>query len=413
MYLELNKNLTDQEQSIRTEVHRFADEVLRPAAMELDKVRDPEDVIARGSLYWEVFRKAYELGYHTAHLPEALGGANLSPLARHIYMEEMGWGASDFAAGIGVSSFPFGFAAMSGNQGIMDEIVWPFVKDREAKFIGCWAITEPQHGSDTLIVGTEAFRDPRAAAGSVQARADGDEWVINGQKAAWVSNGTVATHALTFLNINPERGQEGGGVALVPLKLPGVTRGKPLNKLGQRALNQGEIFFDDVRIPREYMLVPEGAYGYVIDSVLAGANAFMGATFTGVARASFEEGLKYARYRVQGGKKIAEHQAVQLKLVDMFIKVESSRQLSRAALLYNQTTSPPATQYSIASKVFCTTAAFEVASEALQLHGGYGLAREMLIEKLFRDARAALIEDGTNEVLSLAAARKIIDGDQV
>jgi alkylation response protein AidB-like acyl-CoA dehydrogenase len=412
MYTDLNKELTDQEASIKTEVHRFAEDILRPAAMELDQMQSPDEVIAENSVYWEVFRRAYELGYHTAHLPEALGGANLSPLARCIYMEEMGWGAADFAVGLGVTSFPFGFAAMGGNQGIMDDVVWPFVKDRGARFIGCWAITEPQHGSDTLMVGTDSFRDPSTSHG-VQARLDGDEWVINGQKSAWVSNGTVATHALTFLNINPERGQEGGGVALIPLNSPGVTRGKPLNKLGQRALNQGEIFFDDARIPREYMLVPEGAYGYVIDSVLAGANGFMGATFTGLARAAFEEALKYTRGRVQGGKVITEHQAVQMKLIDMFIKVETSRHLSRAASVYNQTTSPPATQYSIASKVYCTTAAFHVASDALQLHGGYGLAKEMLVEKLFRDARASLIEDGTNEVLSLAAARKIIDGYQV
>jgi alkylation response protein AidB-like acyl-CoA dehydrogenase len=128
-----------------------------------------------------------------------------------------------------------------------------------------------------------------------------------------------------------------------------------------------------------------------------------------VGRAAFEEALKYAKGRVQGGRPIAEHQAVQLKLMDMFIKVEASRQLSRAAMVYNQTTSPPATQYSIASKVFCTQSAFSVASEAVQVHGGYGLAKEMLVEKLFRDARASMIEDGTNEVLSLAAARKIID----
>jgi alkylation response protein AidB-like acyl-CoA dehydrogenase len=217
------------------------------------------------------------------------------------------------------------------------------------------------------------------------------------------------THAITFLNVNRERGQEGGSVAFIPLNLPGVTKGKPLNKLGQRALNQGEIFFDDVRLPKEYMVVPEPMYAYVIDSVLAGANGFMGATFTGVARAAFEEALTYTKNRIQGGKSISEHQAVQLKLMDMFIKVETSRQLSRAALMYNQTTSPPATQYSMASKVYCTTAAFQVASDALQLHGGYGLAKEMLIEKLFRDARASLIEDGTNDVLSLAAIRKIID----
>ena len=412
MYLELNKNLTDQEIAIKTEVHRFAEEVLRPASMELDAMPNPEDVIAEGSPLWDAFRKAYELGYHTMHLPESLGGAGLSPTARHIVMEEMGWGAADFAVGIGVTSFPFNFAAIGGNAGLMSDHVMPFVNDREARFVGCWAITEPQHGSDMLMAGTPQFKDP-AAAGIVQAVLDGDEWVINGQKSAWVSNGTIATHAITFLNVNRERGQEGGSVAFIPLNLPGVTKGKPLNKLGQRALNQGEIFFDDVRLPKEYMVVPEPMYAYVIDSVLAGANGFMGATFTGLARAAFEEALTYTKNRIQGGKPIAEHQAVQLKLIDMFIKVETARQLSRAATLYNQTTSPPATQYSMSSKVYCTTVAFQVASDALQLHGGYGLAKEMLIEKLFRDARASLIEDGTNDVMSLAAARKIIDQYQV
>jgi alkylation response protein AidB-like acyl-CoA dehydrogenase len=408
MYLELNKGLTEQEQQIKTEVHRFAEDVLRPASLELDQMQNPEDVIAEGSVFWEVFRKAYELGYHTAHFREELGGANLSPLARAIFLEEMGWGAADFAVGIGVTSFPFGFAAIGRNQTLIDELVMPFVNDREGRYIGCWAITEPQHGSDMLIIGTDTFRDPKNA-GGVQARLDGDEWVINGQKSAWVSNGTVSTHSLCFLNINPERGQEGGGIAIIPHNLPGVTKGKPLNKLGQRALNQGEIFFDDVRIPKDYMLVPEAAYAYVIDSVLAGANAFMGSTFTGLARAAFEEALTYTKDRVQGGKAICEHQAVQLKLTDMFIKVEASRHLSRAAQVYNLTTSPPATHYSQASKVFCTSSAFSVASDALQLHGGYGLAKEMLVEKLFRDARASLIEDGTNDVMSLGAARKIID----
>jgi alkylation response protein AidB-like acyl-CoA dehydrogenase len=407
-YLELNKNLTEEESTIKTEIHRFAEAVLRPAAMELDQMHSPDDVIANGSPLREVFKKAYQLEYHLSAFPGALGGPDLSPLARHIYTEEMGWGAADFAVGLGVTGFPFGFAAASANPEMMEHHVMPFAKDREGKYIGCWAITEPQHGSDTLIVGTDEFRNPEIG-NDLRAVADGDDWVINGQKSAWVSNGTIATHALAFLGIDQSQGQSGGGVAFIPLDLPGVTKGKPLNKLGQRALNQGEIFFDNVRLPKPYMIVPSQAYEYVLDSVLAGANAFMGATFTGLARAAFEEALSYAKDRVQGGKPIAQHQSIQLKLVNMFIKVEAARQLSRSAFVYNQTTTPPATQYSIASKVFCTQAAFEVASEALQVHGGYGLAKEMLVEKLFRDARAAMIEDGTNEVLSLAGARKIIE----
>ncbi len=405
-YLDLNKDLSFDEQKVKEQVHRFGVEVLRPAAAELDKM-PPEEVIAPGSVLWEVFRKAYELGFHTSGLPEALGGANLSPLARHIHAEEMGWASADFAIALGVSPFPFSFAAMSGNPDIMRDVVMPFVNDREGKYIGCWAITEPQHGSDSLLIGHHEFGEADVAY-DMRAREDGDEWVINGQKSAWVSNGTIATHALAFLGVDRSNGK-GSGVALIPLNQPGVTRGKPLNKLGQRALNQGEIFLDNVRIPKSYMLVAPEGYPFIINSVLAGANAGMGAIFTGTARAAFEEGLNYARNRVQGGKRICEHQAVQLKLMDMFVKVEAARQLSRAAMVYNSTTMPPALQYSIASKVFCTRAAFEVASDALQLHGGIGLAKEMLIEKIFRDARAALIEDGTNDVLSLAGARRVID----
>jgi alkylation response protein AidB-like acyl-CoA dehydrogenase len=406
-YLDLNKELTFDESALKEHVHRFGAEVMRPAAAELDR-QPPERVIAQDSPFWDVFRKAYSLGLHTQGLPEALGGVPLSPLARHIYAEEMGWASADFAIGLGVSPFPFTFGAMTGNPQIMREIVEPFAADKEGKYIGCWAITEPQHGSDGLLVGHEQFWQPYTAF-DLHAKADGDEWVISGQKSAWVSNGTIATHALTFLGIDPSRGSAGSAVALIPLDRPGVTRGAPVDKLGQRALNQGEIFFDGVRIPRDYMVVAEEGYPFVIDSVVAGANAGMGAIFTGVARAAFEEGLHYARERVQGGKPICEHQAVQLKLMDMFIRVEAARSLSRSAMLYNSKTVPPATQYSIASKVFCTEAAFTVASDAVQLHGGYGLVKGMLVEKLFRDARAAMIEDGTNEVLSLAGARRIVD----
>jgi alkylation response protein AidB-like acyl-CoA dehydrogenase len=201
----------------------------------------------------------------------------------------------------------------------------------------------------------------------------------------------------------------GGGVALVPLDRAGVSKGKALDKLGQRALNQGEIFFDDVRIPRDYMLLGPNGYEFLVDSVLAGANAFMGVTFAGLARAAFEEALAYSKQRVQGGRPICEHQLVQKKLFDMFAKVQAARTLSHSALLYNSMGRPPALQYSIASKVYCTNTAFEVASDAIQLFGGYGLCKGMLVEKLLRDARASMIEDGSNDVLSLVAARKLID----
>jgi alkylation response protein AidB-like acyl-CoA dehydrogenase len=413
MYLDLDRTLTPEQVALRKEVHRFSEEVLRPASVELDQLADPEDVIKRDSIFWDVFRKYYEQGYHVRNLPEAAGGAGLPVEGQIIVSEEIGWGSADFAIGLGVTSLPFVLAAGSGNPETINDVVRPFVEDREARYIGCWAITEPDHGSDTLAAGTEYFRDPNVFY-SMTARADGDEWVINGQKSAWVSNGTIATHALAFLGIEEQRGKgmAGGGAALIPLDLPGVSKGRALDKLGQRALNQGEIFLDDVRIPRHYMLAGPEAYPMVLEGVLAMANAFMGVTFAGLARAAFEEALAYTKQRVQGGKLICEHQLVQKRLFDMFAKVQAARDLSRSTLLYNSQAQPAALQYSIASKVFCTTAAFEVASDAVQLHGGYGLCKGTLVEKLLRDARASMIEDGSNDLLSLVAARKLIDGQQ-
>ena len=404
-YLNLDQTLTEEQIHLKNEVHRFAKEVLRPASIELDKLHDPEDVVKEGSVFWDVFRKYYELGYHVRTLPEALGGRGLTTEENFIVNEEIGWGSADFAVGLGVTSFPFMFAAQ--NPQLREEVVKPFIEDREAKYIGCWAITEPNHGSDTLAPGTEVFRN-RALFYNVVAREDGDEWVINGQKAAWVSNGTIATHALCFLGIESarDRGMAGGGVALIPLDVPGVSRGRALDKIGQRALNQGEIYFDDVRIPRHYMLAGPDAYEAVITAVLAGANSFMGVTFAGVARAAFEEALEYTRQREQGGKRIAEHQLVQKRLFDMFMKVLAARNLALGTLVHNSKGS--AVQYSIASKVFCTQTAFEVASDAVQLFGGLGVSKEMFVEKLIRDARASMIEDGSNDLLSLVAARRLV-----
>jgi alkylation response protein AidB-like acyl-CoA dehydrogenase len=406
-YLDLNLDLTPAQDALKAQTHRFAEEVLRPASMELDKL-PPADVTREGSMMWKVFRQAYEQGFHTRGFPEQLGGAMMGPLEQHIVGEEMGWGSADFAVALDAAPMPFVFALMSGNEDLISEFVVPFCQDREAKHVGCVAVTEPQHGSDWVLFGTEQYRDPHIT-GDVKAVQDGDHWIISGQKSAWIANGTIATHALLFISTDRSQGMEGSGVAIVPLNLPGVSKAPPLNKMGLRALNQGEIFFDDVRIPKHYMLVEPGAFAPTMHAVLSGANAGTAVTFTGVARAAFEEALKYCKQRIQGGKPIGEHQLVQKKLFDMFTKVETARAVSRAASIYNAGAEPPQPQYSMASKVYCTEAALAVAGDAVQLYGGYGLCKDTLVEKLFRDARASLMEIGTNEVLSLTAARLILD----
>ncbi len=407
MYLELNLDLTDEQVALRDAVHRFAREVVRPASIELDRLPTPEEVIQKGSVLWEMFQKAYALGYHTIIVPEPHGGLGLSPLELALVFEEMGWGSIGFALGMGVACFPAFFGSMMDDERILDAFVRPFTRDREARIIGCWGITEPDHGSDALMPGTRQFRDPGICC-QVRAVRDGDSYVLNGQKAAWISNGTIATHCALFCTIDPSQGMAGGGICLVPLSLGGVSRGKPLRKMGVRDLNQGEIFFDNVRIPREFMICDPDSYEPMTDLTLATANAAMGLIHLGAGRAAFEEALLYAKDRVQGGKPISEHPVVRAKLFEMFMNLEAGRALGRAAMTYNYSNTPPALEYSIASKVFCTETAFRCASEGVQILGGNGLSREYIMEKLFRDTRAGLIGDGTSEILAQTAAEKFI-----
>ncbi len=402
MYSELNIELTREQIMIKEETHKFAKEVLRPASLELDIVCKPEEMI-KSPIFWDTLKKAYELSYHTVLIPDIWGGLGLDPIETHIVFEELGWGSVDFAVCLGVTCFPAFFASLIPNDRLVEEVLVPFCEDRDASFIGCWAITEPDHGTDALSPGTPQFNDSRIT-GQCRAYPDGEEWVITGQKSAWVSNGTIATHALVYLTIDPSMGMAGGGICIVPLDLPGVRKGVPLNKIGQRALNQGEIFFDNVRIPKDYMLIEPDSYEGMLDITLATANAAMGAFFTGLARAAYEEALGYAKSRVQGGKVLFDHQIIKHKLFNMFMKIEAARSFSRSVMIYNYNNTPPKIEFSIASKVFCTNVAFEVANEAVQLFGGYGLSKEYPVEKFFRDARAGLVEDGANDSLMITGA---------
>lgn len=407
-YLELDTRLSPAQQALKAQVHAFARDVLRPAAIALDRLADPAAVIAADSPLWPAQRAAYAAGFHTALIPAELGGLGLSGLSLHIALEELGWGSADFAANLAVAGMPFAWAAKSGDPALIEEFVRPFVADKSARWIGCWAITEPGHGSDHFLAQGPQFHDP-AIHGEVVARRAGDGWVLDGGKSKWVSNGTLATHALVYLSLDAGLGMAGGGVALVPLDLPGVAKGAPLDKMGQRALNQGEFQLHEVHLPSRYLLLTEPArYAAELDLTLSFTAAAMGAIFTGVARAAFEEALAWTRTRIQGGKPICQHQLVQKHLYDMFVRVETSRALSRAAMIHNQSGAEIASEYATAAKTYCTQAAWEVADAAMGVMGGHGLTKAAYVEKLFRDARAALVEDGVNDVLALSAVQKVM-----
>lgn len=397
-YFDINLNLGDDEKAIREAAHKFAKEVMRPIAKKLD-LMTADEVVAQDSPLWDFIRQAYELGYHKAILPEHVGGLGFSPLQYHIMNEELAWGSFGLTVLLGVFLFPYYCAVMTNDEDLIEKFTLPYTECTDGSVRGCWAITEPDHGSDTISLGEEYFSSPKMR-GNIQARPDGDEYVIHGQKSSWVSGGTIATHALLHVQIDPSQGFAGNGVCLVPLDPPGVSRGRPLRKMGQRDLNQGEIFFDEVRIPKHYMFVDPEFYTPMLDMILASANMGMAVNSTGLARATFEEAFTYAKERVQGGRPLIEHYSIKQRIFGMFSRVETCRALSRAVLELNMNVSPPVIEYSLAAKTRCTQMAFENAHDAIQILGGNGLTEEYLTEKLFRDARATLIEDGNNEVLA-------------
>ena len=406
-YLDLDINLSREDIMLKQNAHEFAKKVMRPVAKELDEMT-PEQVIAKDSPFWDFMKKAYSLGYHSILIPDAYGGMGLSSLQQAIVYEELAWGSVGLTVALGVASFHAFGASMVPEETMIEEILVPFCECDDASIIGCWGITEPDHGSDTLVPFYPCFSDDCIPAQCV-ATPDGDDYILSGQKSAWVSCGTISTHCALFCQIDPSMGHAGGGIFCMPLDLPGVKKGAPLNKMGQRDLNQGEIFFDNVRVPGKYLIAGPEAYEALLEIVLSATTALMGIFGTGVARAAFDEALAYAKTRVQGGKYLIEYPNVQAKLFEMLRQVETSRAISRAAFAYNQNTTTPAEEYSNIAKIHGTEAALNVAHEAIQIFGGNGLTKEYLVEKLYRDARAMLIEDGSNDTLAIAAGHKIIE----
>ena len=200
-----------------------------------------------------------------------------------------------------------------------------------------------------------------------------------------------------------------GAVIIVPMDAKGVSRGKPLDKIGQRALNQGEIFFENVKLSKDHILAGPDQYLEAVYAVHTFANAIMGTVFVGAARAAFELALGYAHERKQGGLPIIRHQSVASRLFHMARKVEAARALAQRVVHYNFSSSQPALHAAMMAKITATQTSFEVANDALQIFCGNGLTREYPIEKIWRDARASLIEDGCNEVLAIKGGYYLID----
>jgi alkylation response protein AidB-like acyl-CoA dehydrogenase len=407
-HIDYDIDLTSEELDLKAAAHKFAKEVMRPAGIKIDRMT-PEEATAPDSLLFEVLRQASELGFNRMGAPEEMGGVQMTPRAAVLVNEELAWGSTGLAGAIALSSTHATIALALGSSEIIDEFARPFFSCTDGSIIGCWAVTEPDHGSDTLGV-MQADMAVKAR-GQLIARIDGDDYLLNGQKSAWISNGPIATHALLNVKLDPDGKLDQGGICVLPLNLPGVSRGKPLSKHGVRSMTQGEIFFEDVRIPKRFMLLDQNAFAPYMDVHLSLFNAGVGVIATGLARASYEAALEYAKQRVQGGKPIIEHQSVRARLFRMFTLLQTCRTLSRGVFIYNGTAMkrgvPVKLEHSIASKVYCTNSALEIATLGVQIHGGNGLSEDYPCEMFLRDATSLTIADGENAYLTQLGASRL------
>jgi alkylation response protein AidB-like acyl-CoA dehydrogenase len=383
----------------------FALNVMRPIGAKLDKMT-PQEVIAEDSPFWDFRRQYLDLGI-TLEVLASMSPEEVSVLLPIVF-EELGYGDAGLAISVAAGILPQYICAKFENQFLLERF--------PDTLLGCWGITEPDHGSDSLDASAQILH-PQGNYGRPNciATIKNDKVIINGQKSAWVSNGIIADVCILYCAADTGNGPDphNGCVIVLPMDAPGVSRGQPLDKIGQRALNQGEIYFDNVELPLEYMLAGPEDYKRAVYCIHTEANALMGAVFAGVAQSALDHAIDYAHERKQGGLPIIRHQNVAYRLFHMARKVEAARALSRRVMLYNGTADLPALQAAMFAKVTATQTSFEVASDAVQIFGSNGLTKEYPVEKIMRDARASMLEDGCNEVLAIKGGYYLMDPERI
>lgn len=388
--------LSEEESAIQSTVHRFARDVLRPIGRELDRM-EPEEVIASGSPYWTAMLESAKLGLDPQLIAQFPPEVALR--IESLIGEELGWGDPGLAVSMGVTMMPLMMAHTLGNQELIEMCT---------NKIGCWMNTQPDRGTDSAILNREELSaHGKQAVGNITAKVGANEIIVNGQYSSWVSNGPIAQVGLAYMAADYGDGFYGTGEQssftngigmIIPLDLPGISRGKPLDKIGQRALPQGEIYFDNVKVPKRFAIALKDDYLGNLASAWAYAGTHMSQVFVGTARAAFELALAYCHERKQGGALLIDHQMTQMRIGEMLRRLEMARAIARRTLAFSRM-SPQAHPYVTAmGKVCVTEEAMKIVHEAFQLFGGNGTTREFPIEKLFRDTRSALIEDGENYV---------------
>jgi len=372
--------LTDEQKALREMAHDFAEKEMRPVAWEYDKDGTwPEDVLKKG---WEV-------GLMNTHIPEEYGGPGASYMDGVLIEEEMGWGCS----GIGTSLTCNGLATAPIMLGGSEETKKEFLGRLTEEFgLASFCLTEPDAGSDVSGMRTTAVKQ-------------GDKYVINGSKC-FITNGGYADFYTVYAKTDKDAGHRGISAFVVP-RDDTVTVDKKEDKMGQRASNTATITFNDTEVPAENLLGEENHGFKLAMMTLDRTRPGVAAMAVGIARAAFEFATEYSKERVQFGVPIAMHQAIQFLIADMATDVEAGRLLVwKSATELDQ--GKRNTLTSSHAKRFSADAAMKVATDAVQVYGGYGFIKDYPVEKLMRDAKIMQLYEGTSQIQRLVIARETL-----
>ena len=373
--------LTDEQRMLRDVARDFSREWLAPYAAERDREAEfPAEAVA------ELGR----LGFMGMLVPEAYGGAGADHVGYALVMEEIAAGEGAVATILSVQNSVGCMPVLQyGSEEQKQRFLKPMAK---GEMLACFCLTEPQGGSD-------------AAAIKTRARLHGSRWVLNGTKQ-FISSGKNAQVAIVFAVTDPERGKRGISAFLVPTDSPGFRVARVEHKLGQRSSDTAQLVFEDVELTPELMLGAAGEGYRIALSNLEGGRIGIAAQSIGMARAAYEAALAYAREREAFGKPIIEHQAVAFRLADMATQIAAARGLVLDAAARRDAGEPCIKEASMA-KLFASEMAERAASDAIQIHGGYGYLPDFPVERIYRDVRVCQIYEGTSDVQRLVIAREI------
>ncbi len=373
----LDAEIYDQ---IRETARRFAEDVVRPAAADLDR---DETFPA------EIYAQMGALGLFGITVPEEHGGAGLDTYAYAIVMEELSRGYASVADQCGLVELIGTLLTRYGTPEQLKRL--PDILSCKTRVAYC--LTEAEAGSDLSNVRTTA-------------RETAEGYVIDGGKL-WIHNAPVADLGFVLASTDPSAGHRGMSIFLVDLHAPGVSRGPKEHKMGQRASQVGALNFDGVTVPREALLGPKGRGFHIMMSVLEKGRVGIASLAVGIAQAGLEAALGYARDRRQFGKPILDNQGLQWLLADMAKDIAAARALvERAALLIDH--EKPATSASSMAKCFASDMAVAQTANAVQVFGGSGYIRGFEVERLYRDAKITQIYEGTNQIQRTIIARELI-----